>query len=179
MINIMKTIIKSFAVFVILISVISQITCKRDGEEVSFYSKSIRGDLEKFQALLERHDAIPIPSSIERYSRSFQEYVLKNNVVIDTVISDVKSENGEYFLTASVRSIVAPAVFTKLRCGKDEYELIKNLQSKTAYVAAKIKRIDKTYSLEEALTINNELICFNNGDRILLTGELTDIVEYN
>ncbi|MFH1194171.1 MAG: hypothetical protein V1720_00585 [bacterium] len=175
----MKTIIKSFAVFVILISVISQITCKREGEDASYYSKTIHGDLEKFQELLDKHNAIPLPSSVENYSSSFQEYILKNNIVIDTVISDVKNENGKYFLTASVRSIAAPSVFTKLRCGKEEYELIKNLQSKTAYVAAKIKRIDKTYNFEEAFTINDELICFNNGDRILLTGELTDIVEYN
>ncbi|MHB8906338.1 MAG: hypothetical protein ACYC6D_09470 [Melioribacteraceae bacterium] len=98
-------------------------------------------------------------------------------VLLDSTLIGVSKKEGNYFLRAKVNAAGGVKYFAELKCSKEIANLYNRIKSNSAYIAAKITRIDNSSIVAEADSLDGKLTQINLGKSILLGGECLALAE--
>ena len=103
--------------------------------------------------------------------------IFSRPVLLDSTLIGVSQKDGNYFLRAKVNAAGGVKYFAELKCSKEIANLYNHTKSNSAYIAAKITRIDNSSIVAEADSLDGKSTQINLGKSILLGGECLALAE--
>jgi hypothetical protein len=103
--------------------------------------------------------------------------LLLHPVLIDSTLIGISHKEGNYFLKARVNCSGGIKYFAELKCSKEIADLYNQTKSNSAYIAAKITRIDNLSLIAEADSLDGKVHQINLGKSILLGGDCLALAE--
>ena len=103
--------------------------------------------------------------------------ILNKPVVLDSIILGIKKSGDDYFIKAKVKSSCEKKYFAELKCSEEIADQFNHTKSNSAYLAAKILKIDGVNMVAEADSLNGSNTELQLGNVYLLTGECLALAE--
>lgn len=103
--------------------------------------------------------------------------ILNRPVVLDSTLIGIVENEGQYFLRVEVKLKGSKKYFAELRCRPEIVDSYYRTKSNSAFIAAKISRIDDCSIFAEAASLDGNMSQFNLGKSILLSGECLALAE--
>lgn len=103
--------------------------------------------------------------------------ILNRPVVLDSTLIGIIENGGQYFLRAEVKLKNSKKYFAELKCSREIVDSYYRTKSNSAFIAARISRIDDCSMFAEADSLDRNLSQFNLGKSILLSGECLALME--
>ncbi|MCX6169808.1 MAG: hypothetical protein NTX65_10740 [Ignavibacteriales bacterium] len=122
-------------------------------------------------------------ANLLRFEYAAEDFDMASNniyscpVLLDSTLIGVSQKEGNYFLRAKVNFKSSIKYFAELKCSKEIADLYKRTKSNSAYITAKITRIDNLSLVADADSLDGKLHQINLGKSILLTGECLALAE--
>jgi hypothetical protein len=135
-----------------------------------------RSSSEISTSLSQKHNGILLSKLSLDYTDELLKTILEKPVVMDTVIIGTINRGGKYFFKAIINNTPAK-IFALLQCSKDIYRsyLVSGLTS--FIVTADITRVQTSDISFDFETIDHELLTFNAGKEVILTGTCLEMLE--
>lgn len=103
--------------------------------------------------------------------------ILSRTVVLDSTLIGIVENEGQYFLRAEVKLKGSKKYFAELKCSPEIVNSYYRTKSNSAFIVAKISRIDDCSTFAETDSLEGKTSQFNLGKSILLSGECLAIAE--
>jgi hypothetical protein len=105
------------------------------------------------------------------------DFILNKTIVADSTVTGTIEKNGKFYLKASINNSCGEKIFTMLNCSAEIYDQYNNGKSNHIILTAKITKIEKVNSIEEADSLDGKSVYLSGGTSILLTGECLAFAE--
>lgn len=103
--------------------------------------------------------------------------ILNRHIVLDSTLIGIIEHEGQYFLRAEIKLKGSKKYFAELKCSPEIVDSYYRTKSNSAFIAAKISRIDDYSIFAETDSLDGNMSQFNLGKSILLSGECLALVE--
>lgn len=150
---------------------------------VSFITLSNCAKKNDFSALDQLRSSKKEIANLLRFKYAAEDFdanskqIFSRPVLLDSTLIGVSQKEGNYFLKAKVNSAGGVKYFAELKCSKETANLYNRTKSNSAYIAAKITRIDDSFIVAEADSLDGKLTQINLGKSILFCGECLALAE--